>query len=78
MNRLKTAISELVQEHGNITDDNLKSKLKKKKIEVNDQELNNVLLHLEILGLISVIQIGKDKRRIELGTRTAKQPQTIW
>ena len=78
MNRLKTAIFELVQEHGNITDDNLKSKLKKKKIEVNDQELNNVLLHLEILGLISVIQIGKDKRRIETCNQTAKQPQTIW
>ncbi len=33
MNRLKTAIFELVQEHGNITDDDLKSKLKKKKPE---------------------------------------------
>jgi|TARA_B100001964_G_C13919383_1_gene459510 Fe2+ or Zn2+ uptake regulation protein len=78
MNRLKTAIFELVQEHGNITDDDLKSKLKKKKIEFNDQELNNILLHLEILGLISVIQFGKDKRRIEICNQTSKQPQTIW
>jgi|TARA_B100000315_G_scaffold238441_1_gene256236 transcription initiation factor IIE alpha subunit len=78
MNHLKTAISEIVQELGNTTDDDLKSRLKKKKIEINDQELNNVLLHLEIQGLISVTRIGKDKRRIEIGTRTAKQPQTIW
>jgi|TARA_B100001971_G_scaffold214284_1_gene250874 transcription initiation factor IIE alpha subunit len=78
MNHLKTAISEIVQELGNTTDDDLKSRLKKKKIEINDQELNNILLHLEIQGLISVTRIGKDKRRIEIGTRTAKQPQTIW
>tara|TARA_B100001971_G_C17999844_1_gene436714 strand:- start:292 stop:525 length:234 start_codon:yes stop_codon:yes gene_type:complete len=77
MNHLKTTIFELVQEHDNIADDDLKSKLKKKKIEINEQELNNILLHLEIQGLISVIRIGKDKRRIEIGTRTAKQPQTI-
>ncbi len=77
MNHLKTAISELVQEHSNITDDDLKKELKKIKIAINDQELNNTLLHLEIQGLISVMKIGKDKRRIEIGTRTAKQPQTI-
>tara|TARA_B100001971_G_C18205940_1_gene547620 strand:- start:808 stop:1044 length:237 start_codon:yes stop_codon:yes gene_type:complete len=78
MNHLKTVISELVQEHNNITDDDLKKELKKIKIDINDQKLNNILLYLEIQGLISVTRIGKDKRRIELGTRTAKQPQTIW
>ncbi|MDP6641352.1 MAG: hypothetical protein QF381_02830 [Nitrososphaerales archaeon] len=78
MNHLKTIISELVQEYNNITDDDLKKELKKIKININDQELNNVLFHLEIQGLISVTKIGKNKRRIEIGTRTAKQPQTIW
>ena len=78
MNNLKTAIVELVKENTNITDDDLKKELKKIKIEINDQEFNNVLLHLEIQGLISVTRSGKDKRRIEIGTRTAKQPQTIW
>jgi len=78
MNNLKTAIAELVKENTNITDDDLKKELKKIKIEINDQEFNNVLLHLEIQGLISVTRSGKDKRRIEIGTRTAKQPQTIW
>ena len=78
MNHLKTLVLELVQEHGNITDDELKSKLKKNGYLCNEQELNKVLFHLEIQGLVLVSNTGKNKRRIEVGNRTVKQPQTIW
>lgn len=78
MNPLKTLIFEILQTQGNITDTDLLNELKKKNAEINERELNKVLLHLEIQGMVSVRWIGKDKRRIEVGTRTARQPQTIW
>lgn len=78
MHQVKTLIFELVQEKGNVSDTDLLKELKKRGMEINGRELNKILLHLEIHGLVSVRWIGKDKRRIELGTRTARQPQTIW
>ncbi|MFQ6134495.1 MAG: hypothetical protein ACE5KU_01605 [Nitrososphaerales archaeon] len=78
MNLLKTLVFEIVQTQGNITDTDLLNELKKKSAEINERELNKVLLHLEIQGMVSVRWMGKDKRRIEVGTRTARQPQTIW
>lgn len=78
MNPLKTLIFETIQTQNSITDTDLINELKKKGVEIKEHELNKVLLHLEIQGLVSVRWIGKDKRRIEKGTRTAKQPQTIW
>ncbi len=77
MNPLKTQIFEAVQTQGNTTDTDLLNDLKKKGIEINERELNKILLHLEIQGLVTVRRMGKNKRRIEIGTRTAKQPQTI-
>ncbi len=78
MNPLKTLIFETLQTQSSITDTDLINELKKKGVEIKEHELNKVLLHLEIQGLVSVRWMGKDKRRIEKGTRTAKQPQIIW
>jgi DNA-binding PadR family transcriptional regulator len=77
MNPLKTLIFETLQTQSSITDTDLINELKKKGVEIMEHELNKVLLHLEIQGLVSVRWMGKDKRRIEKGIRTAKQPQTI-
>ncbi|MEE9585632.1 MAG: hypothetical protein V3W09_01885 [Nitrososphaerales archaeon] len=78
MNPLKTLIFETLQTQSSITDTDLINELKKKGVEIKEHELNKVLMHLEIQGLVSVRWMGKDKRRIEKGTRTAKQPHTIW
>jgi len=75
---LKTLVYEVVEEKGNISDTDLLRELQKKGVEVNERELNKALLHLEIHGLVSVRWIGKDVKRIEVGTRTVRQPQTIW
>ena len=78
MDSFKTEVYELVQELGSVSSDDIKNKLKKDCVDINDQDLNKALFHLEIQGLISVRWAGKKKRRIELGTRNAQQPQTIW
>lgn len=78
MHPLKALVYEIVQGQGNITDTELLSELKKRGVEVSERELNKILLHLEIQGLVSVRWVGKDKKRIELGNRTVRQPQAIW
>ncbi len=78
MHPLKALVYEIVQGQGNITDTDLLSELKKRGVEVSERELNKILLHLEIQGLVSVRWVGKDKKRIELGNRTVRQPQAIW
>lgn len=78
MHPLKNTIYEIVQAKGNITDEDLLNELKKKGIDINERDLNKAMMHLEIHGLISVRWIGKDRKRIEVGTRTARPPQTIW
>jgi hypothetical protein len=37
-------------------------------------ELNKVLLHLEILGLVSIRWIAKEKRRIEVVEKPPEDP----
>jgi hypothetical protein len=51
---------------GPYMDNELLNELVKNGYEINMKKLNKVLLQLEILGLVSVRWVGKDKRRIEL------------
>jgi len=46
------------------TDQELLSELRKTR-EISMPELNNILLRLEILGLVAVTWMDKDRRRIE-------------
>ncbi len=62
---LRYVVHEILKTEKNATDDELLEMLNKSgSCSIN--ELNKVLLHLEILGLVDVRWIGKDKRRIEL------------
>ncbi|MGD0330829.1 MAG: hypothetical protein ABSB40_10410 [Nitrososphaeria archaeon] len=50
---------------GALTDKELVDSLKKENLEFSLREINDVLLDLEINGLIITKWIGKDKKRIE-------------
>ncbi|MEM4311071.1 MAG: hypothetical protein QXX95_01615 [Nitrososphaerales archaeon] len=63
---LRNLIYELIKAKGNYTDKELLNDINKRGYEIGIKEMNRVLMHLEILGLISVRWSGKDKRRIEI------------
>lgn len=63
---IKSEIMEIVTKQSNLTDTELYNSVQKKYSWLNIKEFNRELMELEILGLIHVFQIGKDKRRIEL------------
>lgn len=69
---LKNVIYEKIKQAKNITDADLLNDLNKNGFDIAMSTLNRILLKLEILGLISVTWVGKDKRRIEV----IEQPQS--
>jgi hypothetical protein len=60
---LRFAVYELVKEKKHVTDDELLAILTKGGYSIH--ELNKALLDLEILGMISVRWVAKEKRRVE-------------
>ena len=52
--------------------------LKKQNIETNKNDINKVLLHLEILNLISVRWMGKNSKRIELSENNDQKSDALW
>lgn len=62
---LRYAAYELLKGEKSVTDDELLEALNKNGVRCSMNELNKVLMQLEILGLISVRWISKDKRSIE-------------
>ncbi|MDV3277680.1 MAG: hypothetical protein LYZ69_04345 [Nitrososphaerales archaeon] len=63
---LRYAAFEWLKEKKNSTDGDLLEALNKNGTKCSPDELNKVLMQLEILGLISVRWVGKDKRRLEV------------
>ncbi len=63
---LKFAAYEWLKEEKSATDDELLTALNKNGNKCSSNELNKLLMQLEILGLVTVRWIGKDKRRIEV------------
>ncbi len=59
-------INILMKRQGIILDDELRTNLENKNMPVSDTELNDVLMALEIEGIVHVSRITKTKRRIEL------------
>ncbi len=66
---LKNLVYEKIKQHKNIFDTELLTELDD---GVSMKQLNKVLFHLEILGLLTVRWVGKEKRRIEL---VEKEPE---
>ncbi len=67
---IRNLVYERIKQEGNIVDIDLLNDLNKNGQTMSMKELNRVLLQLEILGLITVRWVGKDKRRIEIAERT--------
>lgn len=63
---LKNSIYEMIKDHGSLTDSELSKALVKEGFVIADDRFNKLLLDLEIMGLIKVGWLTKDKRRIEV------------
>ena len=68
---LKNYVYERLKQTKNIADTDLLVELNKNGWDVSMRDLNKVLLQLEILGLVTVRWMGKEKRRIEVVERVA-------
>ncbi|MCH2403543.1 MAG: hypothetical protein MK229_00295 [Nitrososphaerales archaeon] len=75
---LKNVIYDLIRSKKNTTDVELIKLLKKQNIETNKNDINKVLLHLEILNLISVRWMGKNSKRIELSENNDQKSDALW
>ncbi|MGY5149782.1 MAG: hypothetical protein ACW9W3_06940 [Candidatus Nitrosopumilus sp. bin_68KS] len=62
---LRNTIYDKVKEAGSLTDVELYRSLTSDGLIIPDDKYNKLLLDLEILGLISVVWITKEERRIE-------------
>ena len=63
---LKNLVFEKIKEHGSLTDSELSKTLIKDGFVIAEDRFNKLLLDLEIMGLIKVAWLTKDKRRIEI------------
>jgi hypothetical protein len=63
---LRYTAFEWIKEKKSATDDDLMEALNKNGSKCSPDELNKLLMQLEILGLITVRWVAKDKRRLEM------------
>ncbi len=63
---LKNLVFEKIKDHGSLTDSELSKALIKDGFVIAEDRFNKLLLDLEIMGLIKVSWLTKDKRRIEI------------
>ncbi len=63
---LKNSVFDKIKENGSITDYELSKALIKYGFVISEDRFNKLLLDLEIMGLIKVGWLTKDKRRIEV------------
>ena len=75
---LKNIIYDLIKSEKNTTDLELMKLLKKQNIEKSKNDINKVLLHLEIMNLISVRWMGKNTKRIELSENDDQESNALW
>jgi len=75
---LKNVVYDVIKLEKNTTDDELIKLLKKQNIETSRNDINKILLHLEIMNLISVRWIGKNSKRIELYEGNDQQSNALW
>jgi hypothetical protein len=72
---LRYAAFEWIKEKKSATDDDLLEALNKNGSKCSPNELDKLLMQLEILGLISIRWVSKDKRRIEFQEKPAEEPR---
>ena len=75
---LKNVVYDVIKSEKNTTDEELIKLLKKQNIETSKNDLNKILLHLEILNLISVRWMGKNSKRIVLFESNDQQSNALW
>ena len=63
---LRNSVYDMIKEHGSLTDTELSKALVKEGYVIAEDRFNKLLLDLEIMGLIKVGWLTKDKRRIEV------------
>ena len=72
---IRYAAFEWLREKKSGTDDDLLEALNKNGSKCSPDELDKTLMQLEILGLITVRWVSKEKRRIEIVERQADEPR---
>lgn len=70
---LRYAAFEWIKEKKSLTDDDLLEALNKNGNKCSPDELDKLLMQLEILGLITIRWVSKDKRRIEYSEHPAEE-----
>jgi hypothetical protein len=63
---IKNKVFEKIKEANSLTDSELFKSLAKDRVIITEDKFNKLLLDLEIMGLITVVWITKDARRIEV------------
>ena len=72
---LKNLVFEKIKDHGSLTDSELSKALIKDGFVIAEDRFNKLLLDLEIMGLIKVSWLTKDKRRIEIVTQKEQEDE---
>ncbi len=72
---LRYAAYEWVKEKKSTTDDDLLEALNKNGGKCSPDELDKILMQLEILGLVTIRWIAKDKRRVEVVENQGEEPR---
>ncbi|NWG09749.1 MAG: hypothetical protein HXX80_05540 [Nitrososphaerales archaeon] len=68
---LKNIIYEKLKQQKNVLDVDLLSELKKERQDLTIKDLNKALMHLEIMGIVSVKWVRKDARMVEITERAS-------
>ena len=72
---LRYAAYEWIKEKKSATDDDVLEALNKNGGKCSPDELDKVLMQLEILGLVTIRWVAKDKRRIEFQEKPMEEPR---
>ena len=70
---LRFAAFEWIKEKKRATDDDLLEALNRNGGKCSPDEMDKLLMQLEILGLVTVRWVGKDKRQIEFVEKPAEE-----
>lgn len=70
---LRYAAFEWIKEKKSTTDDDLMEALNKNGSRCSPDELDKLLMQLEILGLVTIRWVAKDKRRVEMVEKPSEE-----
>ena len=72
---LRYAAYEWMKEKKSATDDDILEALNRNGRKCSPDELDKGLMQLEILGLVTIRWVAKDKRRVEFQEKPAEEPR---